>query len=484
MNTRLSRRTYFAVAAITVCGWSVVLADFPELVRRVPKDANVIVYMDVDRLMASPLAAKEVWKGKRAADFANRPMAIPPSVTKFIRAASVNLDVDETAWQIAVLEGKSVPTLETIAKNEKGYLDTVAGTKAVWSPRGAYAFKVSDNSVGLMFPANRQYLARWIKEKPGQFSSYLMSASHDMTATGPQLVIAMDLEDIVQPQAINERLKSKESLKSAKVNTSDLAKTLAGIKGVKFAVTVNEKAAGKVTVDFSGDASVVKDVGKALLLEVLESRGLAMEDLDAWKPSVSKNAFMLEGDLSKSGLMRLSSLLEFPSLPLDEAAEPEPDAKDPKLYATQAHFKSVTALLEDLNEKRKEFTNPGHAAGWWETYATRISRLSLVNVDDEMQEYSATIAELLRAGAQEFRGAGIRTGVRQSNQNATGNTYGRYGYYGDRYSGARQQQSERNAIRAQETGQAAMTGTEIRKHIQDATSQIRKKMTDKYKVPF
>jgi hypothetical protein len=29
-----------------------------------------------------------------------------------------------------------------------------------------------------------------------------------------------------------------------------------------------------------------------------------------------------------------------------------------------------------------------------------------------------------------------------------------------------------------------MTGTEIRKQIQDATSQIRKKMTDKYKVPF
>jgi hypothetical protein len=273
------------------------------------------------------------------------------------------------------------------------------------------------------------------------------------------------------------------------VNTGDLAKTLAGIKGVKFAVTVKEKATGKVTVDFGGDAAILKEVGKGLLLEVLEHRGLALEDLDAWKPSVSKTSFALEGDLSKSGLMRLSSLLEFPSLPLNEAAEEEPDARDPKLYATQSHFKSVTALLEDLNVKRKEFTNPGHAAGWWETYATRISRMSLVNVDDEMQEYSATIAELLRAGAQEFRGAGIRTGVRQSNQNAAGNAYGYsnsggYGYRGDRYSGARQAQADRNAIRAQETGQAAMTGTEIRKQIQDATSQIRKKMTDKYKVPF
>jgi hypothetical protein len=491
MKTHTLGRKFVVLLAVTVCGWSVALADFPDLVRRVPKDANVIVYMDVDRLMASPLAAKEDWKGKRSADYASRPMAVPPAVTRFVRAASVNLDEDETDWQIAVLEAKSIPSLETIAKNEKGYLDTVAGTKAVWTPRGAYAFKVSDNSVGLMFPANRQYLARWIKEKPGQFSSYLLNASRDMTAAGPQLVIALDVEDLVHPQAIPERLKSMESLKNAKVNTGDLAKTLAGIKGVKFAVTVKEKATGKVTVDFGGDAAILKDVGKGLLLEVLEHRGLAMEDLDAWKPSVSKTSFALEGDLSKSGLMRLSSLLEFPSLPLDDSgrdADPV-DAGDPKLYATQAHFKSVTALLEDLNVKRKEFTNPGHAAGWWETYATRISRLSLVNVDDEMQEYSATIAELLRSGAQEFRGAGIRTGVRQSNQNASGNAYGYnnsggYGYRGDRYSGARQAQAERNAIRAQETGQAAMTGTDIRKQIQDSTSAIRKKMTDKYKVAF
>lgn len=65
--------------------------------------------------------------------------------------------------------------------------------------------------------------------------------------------------------------------------------------------------------------------------------------------------------------MRLSSLLEFPALPLDDRwrdAE-KVDAADPKLYATQNHFKSVFALLDDLNEKRKEFLNPGHAAGWW-----------------------------------------------------------------------------------------------------------------------
>jgi hypothetical protein len=110
-------------------------------------------------------------------------------------------------------------------------------------------------------------------------------------------------------------------------------------------------------------------------------------------------------------------------------------------------------------------------------------------VDEEMQDYSAQIADLLRTGAQEFRGAGIRTGVQQANlatNYASGYGYSGsgYGYYGNRYSGARQQQAERNAIRAAETGQAAMTGTEFRKQIQDLTEAMRRKMTAKYKVEF
>ena len=189
--------------------------------------------------------------------------------------------------------------------------------------------------------------------------------------------------------------------------------------------------------------------------------------------------------------MRLSSLMEFPSLALDESAVDPVDAKDPKLYATQAHFKSVTSLLADLSEKRKEFSNPGHAAGWWESYATRISRLPVTNVDEDMQEYSATVADLMRQVAAEARGLGISAGVQRANlatNYSSGYGYSGYGYYGDRFAGARgqaqAQQAQRNAIRAQATGQAAMTGAEARKQIQDLTAQIRRKMTERYKVEF
>lgn len=461
-------------------------ADFPEMTRRIPQDANVIMYMDVDRLMASPLAMKEDWKGKRGAEFTNRPLSVPPSVSRFVRAAKVDIDTERSEWQVAILEANTIPALDAIAKKENGYLDTVAGTKAVWSPRGAYAIKLSNTSVGLLFPANRQYLSRWIKQKSGQSGSYLIDAARDLSSSGPQLVLALDLEDLIPPEAIKDRLKKVPALKDSKVNLDELAKTIASVQGVKFSVSVKDKPTGKVTVDFGTDASALKDVGKSLLLYALENHGLALEDMDNWKGSANQKSFVLEGDLSRSGLMRLSSLFEFPSLPLDESgrdADPV-DAGDPKLYATQNHFKAVTALLEDLNEKRKEFQNPGHAAGWWETFAKRIDQLPLLNVDPDMQAYSAKIAELLRVGAEQFRGAGIREGVRTANQATYGYSTGGYGYYGNRYAGARQNQADRNAIRAQETGQAAMTGTEIRKEIQDSTTEIRRAMTERYKVQF
>ena len=51
-ESRVTRRATGTVGIVTivllVSGVQVACGDFPEMVRRVPKDANVIVYMDVN----------------------------------------------------------------------------------------------------------------------------------------------------------------------------------------------------------------------------------------------------------------------------------------------------------------------------------------------------------------------------------------------------------------------------------------------------
>ena len=480
------RRTMVFATVIGTCAAvlgvaRLAFADFPELLRRVPGDANVIVVMDVQRILDSPLGKSEGWREKRAADYAARPLTFPPSVTKLVRAAHFDFDLNESKSQVALLEGTRVPPLETIAKKESGSMDTIANTSAVFSPRGWYAIKVGSSGLGVMFPANRQYLSRWIKEPAGRASTYLTKAAAEVTASGPQLLIALDLDDVVKPQQLEARLKDAESLEKA-TNIGEIAKTVASIQGVRLAVTIKEKAAGSITVDFGRDAAALKDVAKPLLIEAVKNRGLYIDDLESWTASVNGKSVKLSGDLSRSGLMRLSSVMELPDPPLDDSGRDveKVDAGDPKLYATQNYFKQLQTLLDDLLAMKDKATNFGHMAQYVDQYAKRIDRLPTLNVDEDMQKYSMKLVELLRDAAGGFRGVGIRTGGRQAQTYG----YGGYDYYGNRTGYNYDVDNQRRAIKAEEVAAGATAGRQIREQIADETTKVRRLMTDRYKVNF
>lgn len=467
-----------ATVAVLSFAWSFAVparAEFVDMLRRVPADVNVLLLIDVEKIAASPLAMREGWREKRESDYEARPLSFPPQATKLVRAAQFDIDTHENKWQIAILEAPRIPTLDQIAKKTQGYLDTVANSSAAWSPRGWYCFKVSDRSLGVMFPANRQYLSRWMKAPPGQVSPYLQRATAGRNAKS-QIILAVDLEDVVKPQQLEERLKQMESLKNSK-NVAEIAKTIATLQGMRFEVAIQEKAFGNLTLDFASSPSAIRDVAKALVLEVLSDAGLYVDDLESWSLSVEGKSVTLHGELSRSALMRLSSLLELPSPPLDDSGRDadKVDAGDPKLYATQNYFKSIQTLLKDLLSKKSESRNLAHSALFIEQYARRIDRLPLVNVDPEMQDYGLFIAHSLGEAAAAFKGAGIKAGARS--KQVWGNNYD---YYGNQISNSAQQK----ALGADDTAAGALTGVSLREQIANETSKIRRVMTKRYNVDF
>src|SRR5262249_31999312 len=152
---------------------------------------------------------------------------------------------------------------------------------------------------------------------------------------------------------------------------------LEGVRGAKFAVTVDKAASGSVIVDFDRDVAPLATVAKPLILEIMSNRGLALDEADDWQATAMSRQLALSGPLTASGLMRLSSLLELPS-DLIEDPEENVDASNPVIYATQAHYKTVQRLLEDLFAKKKQ--SFGQYAQWAEQYAQKIDRLPLLNV--------------------------------------------------------------------------------------------------------
>jgi len=471
---RLLPTAFFLLGAVSSLA-TPAYADFLDMLRRVPAEANVLMLIDAEQVAASPLATREGWREKREADYEARPLTFPPHATKLVRAAQFDMDTHESKWQIAILEAARIPTLDQIAKKAQGYLDTVANTSAVWSPRGWYGFKLNDHALGVMFPPNRQYLARWIKSPPGRMSPYLQRAADRKNAKS-QVVLAIDLEDVVKPQQVEERLKQMEALKGNK-NIGEIAKTLTSLQGVRFEVAIGDKAFGNLTLDFASNPSAIGGVAKSLVLEALGDAGLYVDDLEGWALSVDAKSVTLHGGLSHSALMRLSSLLELPSPPLDESGRDadKVDAGDPKLYATQNYFKSTQTLLNDLLARKSESRGVAHSAQFIEMYARRIDRLPLVNVDPEMQEYGQFVVHALGEAYGAFKGAGIKSGVRSQQVSAYN-----YDYYGNQVASGAQQR----AAGAEDRAAGALTGVSLRQQIADETSKIRRLMTKRYNVNF
>ena len=59
-------------------------ATFKELASRIPADANVLVTVDVEKLLSSPLGQKEHWREQRAAATRSKPMIVPPGAVRVV----------------------------------------------------------------------------------------------------------------------------------------------------------------------------------------------------------------------------------------------------------------------------------------------------------------------------------------------------------------------------------------------------------------
>jgi hypothetical protein len=486
---RLSAVRIICLAIATICSaHNASWAQFERLLDRVPNDANTLVIIDVEKVLATPLATREKWKDKQLDDFTQGRIFVPPQAQRLVLAGRMEIEGMDSTWQLALMDLQKPVVLEAIAAKEKGYVDVVANKKVAWTPRGAYVAKVAANSAGVLFPANRQYLSSWLRGKSGQLSPYLRRVAQQQSKSGAQVTMAIDLQDAISPELVRSRLKQFKSLTGTSVKADDVVDLVPSIRGVTLEITIGERAEGVLTVDFGGDASALASALKPALLEVLSRHGASINEFEQWKEAIEGSAFTMRGPLGASGLLRLSSVLELPSLPLDDSGRDQPkvDAGDPKLYASQQHFKSVQALLSDVRQRKGiDVKTLGQLAMWIDQYARKIDRLPLVNVDKDMQDYSAETAGLLRKLSAAYKGYGIRSGAREAQYHSGGATssgdygYGSYSAYGERYI-----QGEKRRVRAEERARAANSAVELWQAIDQASSEIRREMTERYKVEF
>lgn len=415
----------------------------------------------------------------QAAQLATRDIGpeLSEAVRRFTIAALIDFGTAEPVWEVCIADLSRPVSLGEIAPLEQGYVDSINGQDSVCSPRNTYFVPLAPTRLAAAKPANRQALARWMRNAAAGLrvglSPYLRAIA-DTDTTGSAIVLALDFHDTLSAPAAIERLRNLEALQSSNVDIGELANLAGGLQGVIFTLRLEDSLRGTIRLEFSRPPDALAKIGKPMLLEILARRGIHVADLRDWRPSVAGNSFLLQGSLTPSDVTRALSFLSTPSTvgslgheAMASSQSAGQSEQQLRAAASKRYFDSVTKAVASV--RGFEPTTIGQIAFYNERIARKIDDLPLLNVDNDLLNYGQQVSNLIR-------GAGNT--IRQANISAGGQRYGGTGY------SLREAVSYSAQVTAGARAQGMSGHVQALTNVDQLTANVRRAMTERYQIEF
>ena len=400
MGRKMIRRAT-CLAALLIAGAA--RADLGELVDRLPSHANAIVAVDV-----APLLAARQGGG----DVPHSPVPLPKvaGLQGLVLAAHVKTGTMEPAWEVAVMRVAQKPSMAAVASASGGFVDAVSGREAAWCANDTYCVLLDDRTLGSVFPADRQFAARWASPSAaggttGASDREYLRAAASLVKPGTPLVIAIDLKDAVSEAGVRQALQAGGAPWASGISGGEAtaARLLAGVRGVTVRVTNigPDGAEGALAVEFQGDATPLAPAAKSLVVGVLSDNGLSVPDLAQWQFAAEGRALTGTGRLSPGGIERLVGFLDSPTVASPEGGKSDGGAEQAGAKGgaaaapSRAYYKSVSSVLDSFTAG----SSLADSAGWLNRNARRIDQLPSDGVDPELLLFGAEVSARLREAA-------------------------------------------------------------------------------------
>lgn len=486
-------RSLIALTALMLSASSVSAdARFRGMFRWIPDSVNLMVIGDLNQIYGSPLATKEKWR--TAAPL----VGFPPAIQFVVLGSKLDMATLQDTMEFGVAYLNVDVSMEDLAKREAGAVETLAGAQAVLSPRNVYFASIAPFTVGMMYPANRQEAAKWIRFGRGNaqpsFSPTIQAAVNSIVPQ-TQFILTIDLADSLRYEDVRQRLNKSAVLKGKDLDAA--AKTIASAQSLRLEIAVTDTIAGTLTVQFGSDVGPIAPVAKEFLQEVLAAHGAAIDDLADWKVEASGQTISHRGALRQSSFRTILSWLTPPAPHSDEGqVDPNnPLAGEIRLAASQRYFQSIQRTFDGLksppSSSRQSYDK---YAVWYETAADTIERLSHINVDPQLLKFGQLAVDSLRAIAASARGEEVQVnkaadGFRFGIMNTGGWGGGRWGGgWGRRWGGGGiyldTNLADVNQAKQQAFEKGTQTRNDIWSNLMTETDNIKRAMYDKFKVPF
>jgi hypothetical protein len=405
-----------AIGLLGVFATSTLAAGDDALLRDLPDATNALIIVNLQGLKLSAVGKRENWAQKYDTCYAAGTCSFPPQTRKLVQGAQIDLATLSDTWAIGLARMERPTSMATIMRNEASAPDQLEGYPVTLSSRHAYFVELEPDLIGIVSPANRQHLGRWLRfvrrNKDVVISPYLTQAA--APAEPSQVIMALDMADGVDPARIRRGLTASKVLAAhPEFDVGDVAKIVSTVRGIRLSLRVDDAINGTLTVDFTGSVQPLKSIAKPLFLEALSETGLYLEDLANWNTEVSEKSVTLTGTLSTRGFRRVSMLVQTPSVtssPLELGGANPPQRIENRpvnetVVSTQNYYSAIGTILTDLRDEKTKSTKD--LANWYDRYAQRIDQLPILNVDPDLLNYGADVAGKLRAVGLSLKGVTI-----------------------------------------------------------------------------
>ena len=437
-----------------------------ELLATTPDRANAILYVDAPSVR-SFVAGTPLHQD------------LPESLKEVKIAADLDLKAFSPNWEIGYLTLKKSADAAALSSTTGGYVDSIANRSVVWSPNKSYLVPMGEDLVGLVRPADRKLVSRWLKNEKSNASGFL--TKHALQSSQFfAVLLAVDLEDVWSPIAIQDKISGFTSLKS--VNSKQVVTLLSSIRGIRLVVSKKNLDDCIISIEFGGSPEFLLPVAKDFFVEVLDRSQSSIPEASDWTPSVDGNVLAFRGKISPATLDDLLGV--FTAQQVHERltngeSESSGNSNQEKtgLNASKDYFNKVTDIIDRVRSYSAHGT--GDRAQWNARLANRIDELPTLNVDSDLIDFGVRVSSGLRGNVVAMQKANITAGTARV-VNEGGYGYGNYNYAGGYY-------YDVNApakYRATAQGAGNMSYRELISAIDQMVGDIRREMTEKYQVQF
>lgn len=477
---------------------------FGDLISRVPAGANTLIMLDVEAIRGSLFVVNTPASEKASQRQVSRYVFGAKELDRAVLAADLDLTDFTPVWETVLVKTNIEPVLADIAQRQNGRVEQLGSMQAVWLPSNGYVVPFTSRLLGMRFPADRPFVTSWANHPAladtNALSPYLKEAAAYPENVGTEIIMAVDLENAVDPGAVRQNLEETQAIKGKDVDLDQLASVLASVRGLTLGIRVTTNVTGSLRIDFKEDVSMMEGYAKPLILEKLAKFGLMIDEFYGWDARVGKNTLFLSGTLTVQGLRRVLMIVDPPtpelSAPSGETATTSTSGAEATAQKTLDYYKALETLVNDVkNPNTKNVVGTGEVAIWMDRYAKKIDQLPILGVDEQLVDFSATIAQAIRDMAFQFRGVGIEAGKMSNNPrlqwdyDGRGGSYGGYGwggYQGGAWQVATPEVTMPASNVARKVGRANVSSNraDLWRQIDDDMATARRELTKRYQIEF